>query len=97
MKLSGFKILSAFLRSFTISFYRRLFSASLFNRLFFHYNFIILRSLTASVFLDIAGGTEDISLLNIIDLLKSLKVNTRYLSYFLLLLLAQRLIARMRR
>jgi hypothetical protein len=71
-----------------ISFYRRLFFTSLFNRLFFRYNSIILRSLTALVLLDIAGGIEDIGLLNIINLLKFLKTDIRYLSYSLLLLSA---------
>jgi hypothetical protein len=41
---------------------------------------------------DIAGGTEDIDLLDIINLLKSLKVYARYLFCSLLLLSAQRLI-----
>jgi hypothetical protein len=36
-------------------------------------------------------------LLDIINLLKSLKINARYLFYSLLLLLAQRFIARIRR
>jgi hypothetical protein len=40
------------------------------------------------VLLNTAGGTEDISLLNIIDLLESLKADARYLSYSLLLLSA---------
>jgi hypothetical protein len=47
--------------------------------------------------LNTAGRIENIGLLDIIDLLKSLRANIYYLFYFLLLLLAQRLIARMRR
>jgi hypothetical protein len=49
------------------------------------------------VLLDITGGIKDIGLLNIIHLLESLGADARYLFYSLLLLLAQQLIARMRR
>jgi hypothetical protein len=42
--------------------------------------------------LNIAGGTEDIGLSDIIDSLKSLRAYARYLSCSLLLLSAQRLI-----
>jgi hypothetical protein len=81
-------MLLASLRSLTILSYKRLFFINLSNRLLFYYRSIILRSLTALVLLDITGRIKDISLLDIIDLLKSLKVKIRYLFYFLLLLSA---------
>jgi hypothetical protein len=84
----GSEILLTSSRSLTILSRKRLFLINLFNRLFFYYSFIILKSLTVLMLSGTAGRIGDIGLSDIIDLLESLGAYARYLSCSSLLLSA---------